>query len=209
MNPLLFTDSAFLFFFAPIALTGYWIVPARWRNGFLLIASLLLYAWGEGRYIGILAASIAINWLAGIAISSASAFRSRKVALIIGIASNLMLLAVFKYATFVILNLDLLLVRTSFHRIEPPGYRLPIGLSFYTFMGISYLIDLYRRDLDKPSSLSRVALFMTMFPHLMIHHGRAVCIANRPKCAECAIEKLCHAADKSWSTVDIHKNAQP
>ena len=165
MNPLLFTDPAFLFFFAPVALTGYWIVPPRWRNGFLLLSSLLLYAWGEGRYVGVLAASIAINWAAGFAIGRFT--HSRKLALVGGVAANLGLLAVFKYSAFVVLNLDLVLIALKLPRIEPPDFRLPIGLSFYTFMGISYLIDLYRRDIEKPSSPSRVALFMTMFPHLI------------------------------------------
>ena len=167
MNPLVFSDPAFLFFFAPIALTGYWVIPAGWRNGFLLIASLLLYAWGEGRYVGVLAASILINWLGGVAIARFEQPHARKLALIAGVASNLGLLVAFKYATFLILNLDLLLVALGMPRLEPPGLRLPAGLSFYTFMGISYLIDLFRRDLDQPSSPSRVALYLAMFPHLI------------------------------------------
>ncbi|HEY3742824.1 MAG TPA: MBOAT family O-acyltransferase [Bryobacteraceae bacterium] len=164
MNPLLFTDPSFLFFFAPIVLTGYWLAPARWRNGFLLLASLLLYGWGEGRYAGVLLASIAINWTAGVAISRATNPRPRKTALIIGVASNLLLLATFKYLTFFIWNLNLLLHSAE---IQAPDWHLPVGLSFYTFMGISYLVDLYRRDLDAPASPPRMALFLSMFPHLI------------------------------------------
>lgn len=167
MNPLLFTDPAFLFFFAPIVLTGYWIAPVSWRNGFLLIASMLLYAWGEGRYVAVLAGSIAINWTFGLSIARCERPRLRRLVLVIGVASNIGLLALFKYAPFFILNLDLLLNRLGIPRLEPTHLRLPIGLSFYTFMGISYLVDIFRRDLEKPSSLARVALFMTMFPHLI------------------------------------------
>src|SRR5438128_1646599 len=134
MNPLLFTDPAFLFFFAPIVLTGYWIIPARWRNGFLLLASLLLYAWGEGRYVSVLAASILINWLGGVAIERSETQGARKLALGFGIAFNLALLTVFKCAAFVILNVDVLLSARGIPPLEPPGYRLPAGLSFYTFM---------------------------------------------------------------------------
>ena len=135
MNPLLFTDPAFLFFFAPIVLTGYWIVPAGWRNGFLLAASVALYGWGENRYVAALLVSILINWLGGMAIVCCP-----RVGLGLGVGANLILLWSFKGLA---------------------------GLSFYTFMGISYLVDLYRRDLERPSSLGRVALFLAMFPHLI------------------------------------------
>jgi alginate O-acetyltransferase complex protein AlgI len=168
MNPLLFSDPAFLFFFAPIVLSGYWIVPASWRNGFLLAASLLLYGWGERDYAWVLLASIAINWAAGAAIARCSESSQRRLALIAGVALNLMLLGVFKYARFFVFNLNVFLHQT---RIGPgfelPEIHLPVGLSFYTFMGISYLVDLYRRDLAAPSSPARVALFLSMFPHLI------------------------------------------
>ena len=146
MNPLIFTDPAFLFFFAPIVLTGYWIIPAAWRNGVLLAASLFLYAWGEARYVAVLGASILINWLGGLAIVH---FRQRRLALLVGIGANLALLGLFKYAA------------------HYTGFRLPAGISFYTFMGISYLVDLYRRDLPAAASLGRVGLLLAMFPHLI------------------------------------------
>lgn len=167
MNPLLFTDPVFLCLFAPIVLTGYWMVPASWRNSFLLVASLLLYAWGEGRYVAVLAGSIVINWSFGLAIARCESVGVRRAMLVTGLAANLSLLGLFKYATFFILNLDLLLTWFRVARMEPPQLRLPVGLSFYTFMGISYLVDTYRRDLKMPSGLARVATFMAMFPHLV------------------------------------------
>lgn len=167
MNPLLFTDPSFLFFFAPIVLTGYWLAPARARNGFLLAASLLLYLWGERSYSAVLLASIAINWTAGIAITRATNPRPRKTALVLGVGSNLLLLATFKYLTFFIWNLNVLLQTIKLPAVHAPEWHLPVGLSFYTFMGISYLVDLYRRDLYSPASPPRMALFLSMFPHLI------------------------------------------
>ena len=167
MNPLLFTDPAFLFFFAPIVLSWYWLIPAAWRNTFLTIASLVLYAWGEGSYAAVLLASIAINFVGGIAISRAVGPRARWYAVAAGVVLNLLLLTVFKYADFFLANFDAIIARFGIEAIQPPHLRLPIGVSFFTFMGISYLVDLYRRDLEAPSGVGRVALFQSMFPHLI------------------------------------------
>ena len=141
MNPLLFTDAAFLFFFAPVVLTGYWLVPATWRNGFLFAASIGLYAWGETRLVAVLLASIVVNWAAGWAIG-----RGWRAGLWLGIAGNLGLLIGFKYA---------------------PGAHMVAGISFYTFIGISYLVDLGRRDLTGAASFTRLGLLLSMFPHLV------------------------------------------
>lgn len=164
---MLFTNPAFLFCFAPIVLTLYRILPVRWRNGFLLTASIALYAWGEGRYLGVLLASIAINYGCGLAIGNQGEPRRRKFALAAGVAANLLLLGFFKYAGFAASNLNWLLQRWQAPLIPSPSPHLPIGISFFTFMGMSYLIDLYRRQITPERSPATFGLYITLFPHLI------------------------------------------
>src|SRR5882724_3348087 len=104
MNPLLFTDPAFLFCFAPVVFTLNYIMPRSWQNPFLLGSSLLLYAWGEGSYVAVLLASISINYGCGLWIGR-NGKSSRRV-LVLGIAANLLLLAIFKYGAFIVVNVN-------------------------------------------------------------------------------------------------------
>src|SRR5260370_30680644 len=105
MNRLLLTDPAFLFCFAQVVFTSYYVLPRRWQNLFLLAASLLLYAWGEGSSVGVLLASIVINYGCGLPIGR-NGMASRRV-LVLGIAANLLLLAFFKYSGFIVGNVDI------------------------------------------------------------------------------------------------------
>lgn len=165
MNPLSFADPAFLFCFAPVVLTLYFLLPGAWRNGFLLASSLLLYAWGEGRNAGVLLLSIALNHRFGIWIDRA--LEHRKSVLAAGIAANVLLLVIFKYAGFLAVNAAPVVLWMGLPAITVPKVKLPAGLSFFTFMAISYLADVYRRDAGPEKSLGRFALYLSLFPHLI------------------------------------------
>jgi alginate O-acetyltransferase complex protein AlgI len=165
MNPLLFTDPTFLFCFAPVVFTSYYLVPRRWQNLFLLAASLLLYAWGEGGNIGVLLASIAINYGCGLWIGRNG--KSSRHALVLGIVANLLLLVVFKYSAFIVGNVDTAIQLLGWRPLNVPKVKLPVGISFFTFMGISYLADVYQRRTQKEKSPVTFGTYLAMFPHLI------------------------------------------
>jgi alginate O-acetyltransferase complex protein AlgI len=165
MSPLLFTDPAFLFLFLPTALACYYLTPRHYRNSFLFGASLLLYAWGEQIYGSILLVSIAINYCGGLAIGRS--LRHRRLFLIAGVLLNLFLLITFKYVPFLVQNYDSIATRLNMRPSALPLIHLPVGISFYTFMGISYLVDIYREEVQAESSPLRFGLYLSLFPHLI------------------------------------------
>ena len=164
---MMFTDTAFLFFFLPVVITVYKILPARLQNAFLLAASLSYYAWGEGARVWVLVASIAINYVFGLAIAAPETSEHRKARLIIGILLNLALLSAFKYTGFMIENANYILVTLRVPPIPIPSITLPIGISFFTFMGLSYLADTYWRRMDAERNPVSFALYLSLFPHLI------------------------------------------
>lgn len=165
MNPLMFTDPAFLFFFAPLTVTLCWLLPAQWRNAWLLLSSLALYAWGETKGLPVLAGLIVLNWAAGVAMARFA--KAATPILWTGITCNLGPLVWFKYAFFLIANLNLALRAAGVAPLPEPAPVLPAGLSFYAFMGISYLVDLRRRDLQSPVSPLQTGVYLALFPHLV------------------------------------------
>jgi len=167
MNPLLFTDPAFLFLFAPAVLGAYYLAPAGLRNSLLLGASLFLYAWGEGTYVAVLLISIAINYVGGLMIGRAAAPSSKKALLAVGVVLNLLLLAAFKYLAFFAQNYNMILTYLHLRPVAIPSVHLPVGISFYTFMGISYLVDADRGEVQPERSFLRFGLYLSLFPHLI------------------------------------------
>jgi alginate O-acetyltransferase complex protein AlgI len=165
---MLFTEPLFLFIFLPAILGLYFCSPRRARNVLLVLASLLFYAWGERTYVAVLLFSILLNYLGGLAVGHAKAGSSRRRWLLwMGIGGNLLLLITFKYARFLVANLNELAALFSLRALPLPGIRLPIGISFFTFMGMSYLIDIYRRQLEAERNFNTFALYITLFPHLI------------------------------------------
>lgn len=148
---MLFSSLTFLFAFLPLCLAGYYVVPSKARNCLLLAASLLFYAWGEGPFITVMLASIALNWSSGMAVHAMPRGRARASVMTAAVAANLLLLGTFKYANF-------------FFGV---GVHLPIGISFFTFHGLSYLIDVYRSKKVPERSPLRVALYIALFPQLV------------------------------------------
>lgn len=157
---MVFSSAVFLFCFLPVMLilTGICRKNST-RNYILLFGSLLFYAWGEPRYILLMVLSIVVNWGLGIKVSKA-----RKVKWVIAaVIYNLSMLFVFKYLNFAVSNLGLLfgIKEYSFE------VALPIGISFYTFQALSYVIDIYRGDGEAQKNPLNVGLYISLFPQLI------------------------------------------
>ena len=165
---MLFSSIFFLFFFLPITLILYFSVGPKLRNFVLLIASLLFYAWGEVGYVFLMLFSISINWIFGLLINgSKSTPKKCKLFLVFGITLNLIPLAFFKYGNFLLDNLDYLSLGAFFDNIGEGRIHLPIGISFFTFQAISYIVDVYRNTADVQKQPINLALYISLFPQLI------------------------------------------
>ena len=163
---MVFSSTIFLYFFLPLLLLGYFIAPNRAKNSILLAASLFFYAWGELFYTGLMLFSILANYIFGRLIGLESG--QRKLYLGLGVASNLLLLGVFKYTNFIIDNLNkVTLTLFNFSGIEVQPIHLPLGISFFTFQAISYLVDVYRKDNPAQKNLLNLGLYISLFPQLI------------------------------------------
>jgi alginate O-acetyltransferase complex protein AlgI len=164
---MLFTEPLFLFLFLPVLLGLYFGSPKLARNSLLLGASFLFYAWGEKVYVALLLASVLLNYAGALSIDSSTKPEQRRLILTLTVASNLLLLCVFKYTSFLVGNLNYALAWAGFQTLQTPSLHLPIGISFFTFMGMSYVIDVYRQQIKAERSLTVVALYISLFPHLL------------------------------------------
>jgi alginate O-acetyltransferase complex protein AlgI len=160
---MLFSSPLFLFWFLVLLLAAYFLAPSRWRNGLLLTASILFYAWGEGKYVVVLLASIAINYHLGTKLDSGEGGRRRRL-LGWAVAVNLGLLAIFKYADFLVANLNVVLGLCHLPSFRQPHLHLPLGISFFTFHALSYIIDIYRREVRALRDPIDFALYISFFP---------------------------------------------
>jgi alginate O-acetyltransferase complex protein AlgI len=166
---MLFSSTIFLFAFLPAVLTLYFVLPSlRLRNTFLLAASLLFYAWGELGYVVVLLASIAANYGFGLWISARSAEPGRaRTALLVAVASNLLLLGVFKYANFIAATLAPAAQALGLPAPTLEPVHLPIGISFFTFQALTYVVDVYRGDARAQRNPLISALYISLFPQLI------------------------------------------
>ncbi|QDU81255.1 Peptidoglycan O-acetyltransferase [Polystyrenella longa] len=163
---MVFSSPLFLFLFLPLLLICYALLPLRCRNGLLLCFSLLFYAWGEPIGILWLLGSIGWNYVAGLQIGRTEG-QARFRWLWIGITANLALLGYFKYTNFLIdqLNSGLFSIGGPLVRHDP--VTLLLGISFFTFQAISYLVDVYRDEVQPQRRLDRLALYIALFPQLI------------------------------------------
>lgn len=162
---MVFSSSVFLLVFLPLVLVAYFIVPGRAaKNCLLLLASLVFYAWGEPTYIVLMVVSIFANWLFGVLIDRASEAGTRKTLLIFDLVVNLALLCFFKYEGFLAENINALLGSSVIPDLELP---LPIGISFYTLQAVSYVIDVYRREVPAQRNIVYLGMYIAMFPQLV------------------------------------------
>ena len=161
---MVFSSPIFLFVFLPLTLGLYYLLPRSAKNVFLLLASLVFYAWGEIFFVLVMLASIAFNFLFGWLIGAANPGGRKKWALAAGVTANLCLLGYFKYANFVVENL------AGAGLVDASGWNpvhLPLGISFFTFQAMSYLIDVYRGENRAQHNLVNVALYIALFPQLI------------------------------------------
>jgi len=160
---MVFSSLNFLFLFFPAVLAVYFLVPFRAKNAVLLLASIFFYAWGEPVYVILMMLNILLNYVTGIQMEAASDRRKRKFQLAAGVAVNLLLLGFFKYSGFLVGIIgDITGITIAW---KEPG--LPIGISFYTFQALSYVIDVYRRRVKVQHNLVDFAAYITMFPQLV------------------------------------------
>jgi len=163
---MVFSSSIFLFFFLPLVITGYYLLKENYRLYFLLLASLFFYAWGEPRYVLVMLLSIAINYIFGLFIHISIAAQEKiiaKVLLVLSVACNLGILFYFKYLNFTLNTVNRVFnTGFTFHDIV-----LPIGISFFTFQGMSYVIDLYWQKVNVQRNPARLAFYISFFPQLI------------------------------------------
>jgi alginate O-acetyltransferase complex protein AlgI len=163
---MVFSSITFLFYFLPIFLILYFITPTiQAKNAVTLVFSLLFYAWGEPRFVIILLCSIAFNFCAALLIDAREG-AARRYALAVAVAGNLLLLGVFKYANFITANLAALLTPFGAKSIAT-NIALPLGISFFTFHCLSYVIDVYRRRFKANRNPIDIALYISLFPQLV------------------------------------------
>ena len=157
--PMLFSSLTFLFCFLPAVVAGYYICPRKLRNFFLLLASIFFYAWGEPRYLPVIFTTITISYIGALVIEK---FRYKKLLLTLFIVLDLSLLFYFKYMNFFLENLNLI-----FHQKWSLKVVLPLGISFYTFQALSYLVDVYRGQVKAQKNYLKIALYICLFPQLI------------------------------------------
>ncbi len=162
---MLFSSLIFCWYFLPAVFILYFCIPGlTGRNLLLLAASLFFYAWGEPRYVILMVLSIAINYLFGVRIERTGRQNLRRLLMVCCIAVNLGILGYYKYASFFIETINHLFRHEVFAARE---IALPIGISFYTFQALSYVIDVYRGDLQAQKNPLALALYISFFPQLI------------------------------------------
>lgn len=161
---MVFSSAIFLFFFLPVTLLlVYFTHKYSWRNVVLLLLSMLFYIFGEGEMILLMMGSVTINYFLGIWIGRDHS----RTALAVGVTINLLLLGIFKYTSFVIENLNYLFADLGLPLMDQVNIKLPLGISFYTFHSISYLVDVYRKNNLFQKSYTKLALYICLFPQLI------------------------------------------
>lgn len=167
---MVFSSIDFIFVFLPLFFTAYYLCPQRFRNPLLFVGSLLFYAygtWNQPLYILLFLASALVNWFVGLRLARS---RHRRAWLVAGLVYDFGWLFVFKYADFLFSS-----VQSAVHAVFPASHLtlpavnwvLPIGISFYTFQIVSYIIDVYRRSMEAERSLLKLSTYLYMFPQLI------------------------------------------
>ncbi len=170
---MIFSSLVFLCIFFPLVLLLHSILPSlRLKNGLLIIASLFFYAYGEPVYVLLMLASSVLNYAAARLVAPGRSHR--KAFLAAGVAANLGLLVFFKYAAFLVETCNAL---CSLH-LPVPDIPLPVGISFFTFQALSYVIDVYQEKADVQKSYPRVLLYISFFPQLVKVREHTISMAS-------------------------------
>jgi len=178
---MVFADLFFLYFFLPLCLVLYFATKRiAYRNAVLIVFSLIFYAWGEPKWIFLLLVSTLVNWLLGLIIGKNNESVMAKIALALSLVFNIGALGVFKYSGFIVENIN-----SAFGTsISAPGFTLPIGISFYTFQILSYVVDVYWGKVPSQKSYFKFLMYVSLFPQLVAgpivrYHEIAAEIDNR------------------------------
>lgn len=160
---MIFNSIIYIFLFLPLSLIGYYITPVRFRHITLLILSLLFFSWGSFSYIVLMLLSVVFNYLAVIKMDSVKAQSGRKNFLTLLVTFNLLIIFVLKYLGFFV---------TNFNSVFGSGIFVeklvqPLGISFYTFQVLSYVFDVYKKDIQAEKNPLKLALYFLMFPQLL------------------------------------------
>ena len=164
---MVFASPIFLFLFLPLTLAAYFALPRRWRNAVLLVASLVFYVWGEARYVALVLASVAFNWVIGAAIGGAARTHARTRWLALGVAGNLCCSACSSTRTSRSPTSTRSRRCSRSAPIALAAIPLPLGISFFTFHAISYVVDVYSATPTPSAASPRFALYILLFPQLI------------------------------------------
>jgi len=164
---MLFTEPTFLFVFLPILVGLYFLPWQAHRNWLLVIASVFFYSRGAGAFTTFILASIVFNYLAALGIDRLRGTQAGRWLLGLTVSLNLLALGVFKYASFVMTNVNTVLDAVGMVPFALPAIALPIGISFFTFHAVSYVVDVYRRDAAAQKRPVEAALYLLLFPQLI------------------------------------------
>ena len=157
---MLFSSIEFLYYFLPVVVGVYFLLPGKLRNFWLFVSSLFFYGWGEPKYLLLMLASILAFYLLGLAVGT---LRHKRLWLVASCVLGLGLLGIFKYADFVVENVNALFGGN----LPLPKLALPIGISFYTFQILSYIIDVYRGRVEAQRSFVDFGCYVALFPQLI------------------------------------------
>lgn len=160
---MVFSSISFLYYFLPVVILIYFIVPNKFKNIILFLSSFLFYFYGEPKYIFILILSCLINYTSALIIDKTEFILKRKFYLLLSIIINISILIYYKYSNFFIANLNTLF-KTNLNLIK---VIMPIGISFFTFQGTSYIIDVYRKDIKANKSFIAFSTYLCLFPQLI------------------------------------------
>jgi len=165
---VVFSSTLFLVLFLPLFLLAYFACPERWRNVVALVASLFFYAWGAPSFVFVLVLSCWVDFRLGKLIAEAPVdSRKRKILLGLGVTLNVGLLAYFKYTNLAVAEINSLLSALGYSQIAWTEVALPLGISFFVFHHISFLVDVYRRTTGPAKSLANYTLYVSLFPQLI------------------------------------------
>lgn len=159
---MVFSSYIFLFLFLPITVFVYFMIKSKYRNVWLLVSSLIFYGWSGPKHIPVLILSILINWIGACIIEKIDK-KYKKIILVLILFANIILLVYFKYTNFILDNIN----RIVGNEKEWTQIAFPLGISFFTFQGISYVLDVYRKDGSALNSPLDVGLYISFFPKLV------------------------------------------
>ncbi len=181
---MVFSSIVFLLYFLPAFLSIYYLCPNRVKNYFLLFASILFYSWGAPKFIFVILGTTFLDFFLVRLMDKSSSEKGRKLLLILSVSMNLSLLFYFKYCNFFIENMNAMLQQFHMKPVHLLNVILPIGISFYTFESLTYVVDVYRKEHKPLTNFLHYQLYIILFPKLIAgpiirYHQIADQITNR------------------------------